>query len=136
MSNGLAYEVNTWNFPSKFYTPDVEVEIEGQQVFYNVNAKKNTVFGSGTKKLSFSNDKFKKVTDIYGHVSNNNFYYLAPQSSSKGPSVEIKLEGNSPTAYVPNAQVMSGKYDIKVVFVPYWYRIIALTGSMDYFYKE
>lgn len=135
MSNGLAYEVNSWNFPSKFYTPDVEVEIEGQEVFYNVTAKKNTIFGYASRKLSFSNEKFKKVTDIYGQVSNNNFYYLAPQSSSKGPIVEIKLQGNSPTAYVPNAQVMSGKYDIKVVFVPYWYRIIALTGGMDYFYK-
>jgi len=139
MSNGLAYEVSSWNFPSQFYTPDVEVEIESNGMFYNVgkqSANTGTAWGSNSKKYSFSNLTFKEITDVHGHVSNNNFFYLQKQSASKGPFVEIKLFGNSPTAYVPDAQVMSGKYDIQIVFVPYWYRDLAMEGKIeDYFYK-
>jgi len=139
MSNGLAYEVDSWGFPSQFYTPDVEVEIESPYNFYNVGKQSSntgTAWGVNSKRYSFSNLTYKDVTDLYGHVSNNNFYYLQRQSAEKGPFVEIKLFGNSPTAYVPDAQVMSGKYDIQIVFVPYWYLDIAIDGKIsDNYYK-
>ena len=39
--------------------------------------------------------------------------------------------GNNPNAYVPNAQVMSGKYDIQVVVVPRWYIELANSSRID-----
>ena len=43
---------------------------------------------------------------------------------------------NNPNAYVPNAQVMSGKYDIQLVVVPHWYLDIVSAGKIeDEFYK-
>ena len=138
MSNGLAYEVNSWNFPKEFYTPDVEVEIENVGIFYNIiqGEGKNYKVGSASGRHTFSNDTYKDITSVYGRVSNNNFYHLAPYSANAGPKVEIKLKGNSATAYVPQAEVMSGKYDIQIVFVPRWYLDIASESSInDEFYN-
>lgn len=134
MSNGLAYEVNSWNFPKEFYTPDVEVEIENNGVFYNRTNSSKYKVGPRTDRYTFSNDNFKDITSIYGKVSNNNFYHLAPYSANAGAKVDIKLEGNSPSAYVPKAQVMSGKYDIQVVFVPYWYLDLASYSNVPFKY--
>ena len=124
MSNGYAINVTSWNFPPQYYTPDVEVEIENSGIFYNPESNKNKL-GSSHKKYSFSNDTYKDVTSIYGHVSNNNFYHLDSPGATAVPKAEFKLQGNNPGAYVPNAQVMSGKYDIQVVVVPHWYMEIA-----------
>lgn len=132
MSNGLAYEVSSLNFPKEYLTPDVEVEIEHAGAFYNILGK-NYKVGSNSGRVTFSNEAYKIFTSKYGEVSNNNFYYLAAPSASKGPQFEIKLLGNSPSAYVPNAQVMSGKYDIQVVFVPYWYYDLTMGISDKYF---
>ena len=133
MSNGLAYEVNSLNFPKEYFTPDVEVEIESPGTFYNILGK-NYKVGSSSGRISFSNEAYKEFTSVYGEVSNNNFYYLKSQSDTKGPVVEIKLLGNSPSAYVPNAQVMSGTYDVQVVFVPHWYRDLTM-GVKDIYYN-
>ena len=138
MSNGLAYEVNSWNFPKEFYTPDVEVEIENTGIFYNIvqGSGKTYKVGNASTRYTFSNEAYKEITSVYGHVSNNNFYHLAPPSASAGAKVEIKLVGNSANAYVPNAQVMSGHYDVQIVFVPYWYLEIAQESMIpDKFYK-
>ena len=134
MSNGLAYEVMSWNFPPEYYTPDVEVEIENTGIFYNTESTKYKV-GPGTRRFSFSNEAYKLITDKYGNVSNNNFFLLEAPNATSVPKAEVKLVGNSPTAYVPNAQVMSGKYDIQVVVVPYWYLQIASSGGMSDFIK-
>ena len=111
----------------------MEVEIENTGIFYNIiqGEGKNYKVGSASGRYTFSNDAYKDITSVYGRVSNNNFYHLAPYSANAGPKVEIKLKGNSPTAYVPNAEVMSGKYDIQIVFVPRWYLDIALASSID-----
>ena len=124
MSNGLGYAVNSLNFPSQFYTPDVEVEIENFGMFYNTQGSKYKI-GPGSRRYTFSNEAYKDITDKYGKVSNNNFFYFDQTGPTAGPKVEIKLKGNSPTAYVPNAEVMSGKYDIQLVLVPHWYLDIA-----------
>lgn len=127
MSNGNAYEVSSLNFPPEYYTPDVEVEIENTGIFYNTESSKYKV-GPGTRRVSFSNEAYKLITGKYGHVSNNNFFLMEAPNQGAVPKAEVKLVGNSPTAYVPNAQVMSGKYDIQIVVVPYWYMQIASNG--------
>lgn len=135
MSNGLAYEVPSWNFPSQYYTPDVDVEIEGAGVFYNPESNYYKI-GPSSARYSFSNDAYKDITDKYGRVSNNNFFHLDASGPTAGPKLEIKLLGNNPNAYVPNAQVMSGKYDIQLVVVPHWYLDIVSAGKIeDEFYK-
>ena len=135
MSNGLAYEVSSWNFPSQYYTPDVEVEIENSGIFYNTESNKYKIGPSSTR-YSFSNDSYRDITDIYGKVSNNNFFHLDATGPTAGPKVEMKLVGNNPNAYVPNAQVMSGKYDIQLVVVPHWYiDILSASKIEDEFYK-
>jgi len=136
MSNGLAYEVNSWNFPKEYYTPDVEVEIENVGIFYNTESTKYKV-GVGSRRYSFSNEVYSDVTDIYGKVSNGNFYHLDAPGPTAAPKVEIKLRGNNPNAYVPNAQVMSGKYDIQLVVVPRWYiDIVTASEIEDRFFKK
>ena len=135
MSNGLAYEVSSWNFPKEYYTPDVEVEIENTGIFYNQESTKNKV-GVGSKRYSFSNEAYSDITDIYGKVSNGNFYHLDAPGPTSAPKAEFKLYGNNPNAYVPNAQVMSGKYDVQVVVVPHWYiDIVSASEIEDKFYK-
>lgn len=135
MSNGLAYEVSSWNFPSEYYTPDVNVEIEGGGQFYNTESSRYKV-GPSSMRYSFSNEAFKAITSIYGEVSNDNFFHFDASGPTSGPKVDIILQGNSPSAYVPNAQVMSGKYDIQIVAVPHWYLDIAsATEIEEEFYK-
>ena len=146
MSNGLAYEVTSWDFPMEFYTPDVEVEIENTSVFYNKdsNTSKYKV-GNNSKRYTFSNDNYRDITDKYGKVSNSNFYHLDASGPTAPPKLEIKLLGNSPSAYVPYAEVMSGKYDVQLVVVPHWYLDIAngsgiedkiIKRAMEYIYDE
>ncbi len=135
MSNGVAYEVTSWNFPPEFYAPDVEVEIESNDIFYNKDQGNKYKVGSGAKKYSFSNDTYKDFTNVYGKVGNNSFYHLDSPSATSVPKVEIKLYGNNASAYVPNAQVMSGKYDIQLVVVPRWYMDLTNSDDLYKFYK-
>ena len=136
MSNGLAYEVDSWNFPRQFYAPDVEVEVENSGIFYNTESNRYKM-GPGSRRYSFSNEAFSDITDIYGKVSNGNFYHFDAPSATAGPRVDIILQGNSANAYVPNAQVMSGKYDIQIVVVPRWYIDIANAATIeDKFYVQ
>lgn len=129
MSNGLAYEVDSWNFPSQYYTPDVEVEIEHTGMFYNTQNSKYKM--GSAQRYTFSNSTFRDITDKYGRVSNNNFFHMEGTGPTAVPRVEIKLYGNNDNAYVPAAQVMSGKYDIQVVCVPHWYIDIASASQID-----
>ena len=136
MSNGIAYEVTSWNFPREFYTPDVEVEIEGGNVFYNPESNKYKI-GPNSKRYTFSNDTFREVADVYGEVSNSNFFHLDAPGPTSIPKAEFKLQGNSPSAYVPNAQVMSGKYDVQIVVVPRWYiDLVSASSIPDEFFVE
>lgn len=135
MSNGLAYNVTSWNFPKEYYTPDVEVEVESSYVFYNKKSKDHSL-GSMSDRHSFPNDVYKDITSLYGHVSNNNFYHLDGDGDKAKPKAWIRLKGNSSSAYVPGADVMSGKYDVQLVLVPHWYLDIANEGKIpEKFYK-
>ena len=135
MSNGIAYEVTSWNFPKEYYTPDVEVEIEGTGIFYNKDGNKYKV-GPNSKKYTFSNDAYREITDKYGKVSNNNFYHLDATGPTSAPKAEIKITGNNPNAYVPNADVMSGIYDVQLVVVPRWYMEIVNGSDIDFLDDE
>ena len=137
MSNGIAYEVASLNFPKEFYTPDVEVEIEGGGIFYNKDGQTSKYkVGNNSKKYTFSNDAYREITDKYGQVSNDNFYHLDAPGPTSVPKAEFKLEGNSASAYVPGAQVMSGKYDIQIVMVPRWYMEILNESDIDFLNEE
>ena len=125
------------SIPRELYNPDIEVEISSTDVFYY---KSNTVsyyrVGAGTKSVAFDNDVFSNIVNKYGRVSCNDFYCLTPPAPTTPPVVEIKLQGNTPSASEETrieqpAQVMSGKYDIMVVMVPYWYKIIAESETVD-----
>lgn len=135
MSNGLAYMSNTWNYPAEFYKPDVVVEMSGY-MFYNTSNSAYYKAGSGTSSQSFSNENYKDISSKYGKVSNNNFYLLENPGASSGALVEVALYGNYSGAYVPGAEVMSGKYDIQVVVVPYFYKMIADAGTIDSVYYD
>lgn len=130
MSNGIAYEVTSWNFPKEFYTPDVHVEVEGTGIFYNKESNKYKV-GNNSKKYTFSNEAYKEITEKYGEVSNSNFYHLDASGPTAPPKAEFKIKGNDPSAYVPDAEVMSGKYDVQVVVVPHWYLDIANGSGIE-----
>ena len=117
------------SIPRELYNPDIEVEI-GSDVFYYKSISISYRVGAGTKAIAFDNDAFSFITNKYGRVSSNDFFYLENPGPSSPPRVEIKLLGNIPSASnvtgmeLPT-QVMSGKYDIMVVMVPYWYKNIA-----------
>ena len=150
LSNGTAYAATEWPVSAAEYMPDVEVELEQSSttttvlreadgyriydfsegtyvselevttqtidVFYNTNSSSSQYrVGTDAACLSLDNDRFSEITGIYGRVSNNNFYYFSNSGLTTGPRVEIKLQGKN------GEQVMSGKYDIQVVTVPYWY---------------
>ena len=123
------------SIPRELYNPDIEVEI-GSDVFYYKSSSISYRVGAGTKAIAFDNDAFSFITNKYGRVSSNDFFYLENPGPSSPPRVEIKLLGNIPSASnvtgmeLPT-QVMSGKYDIMVVMVPYWYKTIAEDEAVD-----
>ncbi len=129
MSNGYGYEATEWAFPRELYNPDIEVEANAGTVYWmkNTNIYKA---GPGSRTISFNNDKFSYIADRYGKVSRNDFYYIAPKDATTNPTIEFALTGNLPSTsdIVTSgqyAEVMSGKYDIMVVMVPYWYTTIS-----------
>ncbi|MCR4921718.1 MAG: hypothetical protein K5945_08455 [Bacteroidaceae bacterium] len=112
LSNGIAYAASQWPVPRAEYKPDLEMEVVDGAYYYQSSDKYYT--GTGVT-MSFSYPGFTEgVTDKYGKVSNDNFYQMKPKGTTH-PKGEIKLVGEG------GAQVLSGKYDIYVVMVPYWY---------------
>lgn len=109
-----------WAYPKEYYFPDIEVEI-GDKSFYYTNTSTYFKVGTDTKTISFNNSLYSGIADKFGHVSNNDFFYLAAPGPSANPHVEVKLTNN----------IMSGKYDIYVIMVPDWYRKITEDGFAD-----
>jgi len=135
MSNGYAYLINEWNFPREFYNPDVEVEVYSG-MFYNYGVSSGNFWKGSGHSISFSNSAYSYVTEKYGTVSKNNFYRIEPDGAGVQLKAQLKLVGNFNEAYVPNAQVMSGKYDIYMVMVPDWYYNISRSGVLDSVYYD
>lgn len=140
MSNGYGYEATEWNFPKELYRPDIEVEIGDGAFYYQTNTQNYYKVGPETKTVGFI---YSDIAEKYGHVSNNNFFYITGTGPKVNPHVEIKLKGNlfSTSTIVTagkDAEVMSGLYDIYVVMVPDWYRRISEDGTVkaDYYNQE
>ena len=129
MSNGYGYEAAAWSFPRELFNPDIEVDVNAGS-FYMMSDDSYYNVGSSSRTIPFNNEKFAAITNKYGKVYNNNFFYLAPSGNGQGnPVFEIKLRGNQNTTSDivtrgKAAEVMSGTYDVKVVMVPYWYSLL------------
>jgi len=130
MSNGYGFEATTWAYPRELYNPDIEVDVNAA-TFYNKNNSSIHKIGASSKSIPFNNEKYAVIANKYGKVHGNNFYYMAPyNNATTNPICEIKLKGNlNTTSDIVTrgqaAEVMSGKYDIQVVMVPYWYTLIS-----------
>lgn len=133
MSNGIAFINDKWAFPASYYKPDVEVDVNGS--FFLSNNTDFYTAGTSSKLVSFNNAIYDDVANRFGKVYNNNFYYFE-NANGKAFTVEIPLRGNVSDAYVPNAEVRSGKYDIYAVIVPLFYKDIANYGMDSLYYAS
>lgn len=118
---GYCYEVRNWAMPKEWYFPDVEVEINDKAFYNTSNTESYFKVGKDTKKFDFDNSRYADIADKYGHVGNNDFYWLEGPNIASNPHVEIKLTNN----------IMSGKYDVYAVMVPYWYCRLDEEGFAD-----
>ncbi len=113
MSNGYGIITNKWNFPAKFYKPDVNVEMNGYSVLY-----KNADANYTPQTLDFANSVAEEWIDTVGRVNDNNFTKFI-HTNTRTLSIQVKLLGNKQE--IIETEVMSGKYDIYVVMVPAFY---------------
>ena len=113
VSNGVGIVKDEWNFPAKLYKPDLYVEVDYRSFFNTSNAQ------GTSQSFSFSNSAASAWVDSVGRVSEDNFYFLYPQSASSNPRFDFKLVGTD--GENRESEVMSGKYDIYVVMVPNFY---------------
>ncbi len=116
MSNGYGIVTNTWNFPAKYYKPDVVVEANYSRI-YRADAFTST--GQSWESVGFSNEVASNWVDTVGRVSNDNFLNINPRGTTTSVSMEFILRGSQQET--ESADVMSGKYDIYVVLVPSFY---------------
>ncbi len=125
MSNGYGVLTDSWNFPSKFYKPDLEIEATYDRIF---DANRFTTNNNSWETIGFSNEVAANWIDSVGRVSNDNFMRLTPNNPNSGftgGGMEFILRGSQQETY--DAEVMSGKYDIYVVMVPSFYATSADT---------
>ena len=126
MSNGYAYISDTWNLPKEYYFPDVEIK-PYSYMFYLYGDQKYFKAKSVSPE-TFTNSQHPEIAAKYGKVSKDQFMIMEPDGSTK-PEGNLILQGNYDLAYNRNAKVMSGKYDIYMVLVPYWYKTIIDKGN-------
>lgn len=123
MSNGYAYISDTWNLPKEYYFPDVEIKPYSYMfTFYS------ETFKGSVSSETFTNSQHPDIVAKYGKISKDQFYIMKPDGSTK-PEGNLILQGNYDLSYNRNAKVMSGKYDIYMVMVPYWYKDIIDKGN-------
>jgi len=117
LSNGVAIVKDNWDFPIKFYQPDINIEI-GYESFFNVGGD---LEGSNAAPISFSNATAEAWVDTVGRIYKNNFYYIYPKTASKQAKFTFRLVGTSGDSENEECEVMSGKYEIGLVLVPNFY---------------
>ncbi len=115
MSNGIGIVTDKWNFPKKFYQPNLTIEA-GWQSWYNMGNWQGTT----ATNYAFSNAVASEWVDTVGRVSFNNFYDIAPSGAGSSIKAMIKLLGTD--SENNEAEVMSGTYDIGIVVVPDFYK--------------
>lgn len=112
MSNGLGYVVNNWNFPFTFYKPDITVECTTYSIF-NISSLEGR---TNVSSVAFDNLAGDWVEET-GKVQDESYLLLAGYSSTTSPQVDFKIRDSK-----SNSEIMSGKYDVYVVMVPYYYQ--------------
>lgn len=113
MSNGLAYIVNSWNYPVQFYKPDITVEAGYASLFDMQSLEGKTLVSH----MSFDNLKGDWVLET-GKVHEESYLSLEGNSATASPFADFKIRDTE-----ESYEIMSGKYDVYVVMVPYYYRL-------------
>lgn len=113
MSNGLAYTVDQWNFPMSYYKPDITVECTYSTIFKSEALEGKTVVNT----ISFNN-YVNTWAEETGKIYDENYLLLQGYSSAGSPNVEFKIRDLK-----RDHEISSGKYDIYVVMVPYYYQL-------------
>lgn len=131
MSNGKAFVVDSWNFPLDFYKPDIYVEVNGAGNLFDT---RNTIDNTGHMEYHlFTNNNFRNLTKMKGVVSKDGYVSIKSFDKTDKNEIYIPLYTNTAESYNKNGEVMSGKYDIQVVFVPAWYDEISDLGTDENF---
>lgn len=131
LSNGYAILTDKWNLPREFYRPDVDIKFGYEAVYTATESLKARL-----SYKTFTNANYAAVADTYGKISRDYFYMLSGQGASDNPECEIRLRGSYSLAYNPSAYVQSGKYDVYMILVPYWYSTISDLGEIDDVYLD
>lgn len=132
LSNGYAILTDKWNMPREFYRPDVDIKFGASCIYIGTESLKANV----TYK-TFSNSNFTEAVSRYGKISRDYFYMISGVGASDNPECEVVLKGGTYNeAYNPNAYVQSGKYDVYMIMVPYWYSTISDAGEVDTTYLD
>lgn len=120
MTNGVGIVADKWNFPKKFYKPDLDIDLESS--FFNIKAYEGTDPNNiSSKRTLYSiayNEDSKWWIDSVGKISNNNFMQVSAIQKIQ-PKYEFRLMGTQQE--LSETEVMSGKYDIGVIMVPYYF---------------
>jgi hypothetical protein len=116
--NSICYMATEWAYPKEYYFPDIVVDVD-DNAFYGTEFIHKV--GEESGKIDFNKKRFSDFADKYGHVGRNDFYWMAAPAPSTNPVVEIKLTN----------KVMSAKYDVYAVMVPWWYARLNEPGFAD-----
>lgn len=99
MSNGVAWITDSLRIPTwTIVNPELRFEAE----YSNIQAYYNNING-----VPYVKEVTKQNEEVYGHVSNNRYIELEPQSSGANPEIYF---------YLPN--VRSTTYNVYAVLVP------------------
>ena len=116
MSNGYAIITDKWNYSRELWMSDIDLDA-------SVYTHYDKATSTNLTEYDINNTTAADWIDEYGRCSQQRYLHIAAQSSSTNPEVAFSLKGNKNLRgnVNNNASVMSGKYDIQVVFVPRWY---------------
>ncbi len=106
MSNGYAVVSDTWNYPRAHWMRDIDVEADFLTVYDKGTSTSNSVY-----------DSYGWTDSIGGRCSENRYMNVTGRTPSSNPEISFILKG----CKQGDADVMSAKYDVQVVFVPLWY---------------
>ncbi len=115
MSNGLAYVVDNWNVPLSYYQPDVIVNCSLYSLYDSEDMKSSTnAFSETFNNLNIMDGEWVNGT---GKVHNEDYVLLTGTTPTTKPSATFQIKGSE-----DGAAILSGKYDVYVVIVPYFYQ--------------
>ncbi len=113
MSNGLGYIVDDWNLPLSFYQPDVIINCNARRLYDVASLEGKTT----ATDASFNNTLYGDWVNQTGKVHEEDYMTLRAVSATGDPECYIPIKGSK-----NSADIMSGKYDVYIVLVPYYYQ--------------